>query len=117
MATPNFSALLPDISLEQLSQLSKKLGINRTQVVIRAIDELHEREAEKVKDHYYSAWVNNDQGASTTVTDYETSIAACRKKARQTFGGGWKVHIMRHQLDESGMVIGRDEVETFTLRK
>lgn len=44
MATPNFSALLPDVTLRQLDELTKQLGINRTQVVIRAISDLHKKE-------------------------------------------------------------------------
>lgn len=49
MATPNFSALLPDIALNELNELTKALGINRTQVVIRAIHNLHQQEIKTMK--------------------------------------------------------------------
>jgi len=48
MATPNFSALLPDAVTDQLNALVKLYGINKTQVVIRAIQELYKGEAKNM---------------------------------------------------------------------
>lgn len=44
MATPNFSALLPDVTTHQLTELTKIYGIGKTQVVIRAISDLYRKE-------------------------------------------------------------------------
>lgn len=49
MATPNFSALLPEVTLQQLDELTKTLGTNRTQVVIQAIRTLHKQEIRGMK--------------------------------------------------------------------
>lgn len=38
MATPTFSAKLPDIALTQLDELASLYGINKTQIVIRALE-------------------------------------------------------------------------------
>jgi len=44
MATPNFSALFPDITLNQLDALTKLYGINKTQVMIRSISDQYRKE-------------------------------------------------------------------------
>lgn len=56
MATPNFSALLPDVTQSELHDLTLALGINRTQVVIRAIHQLHQQETAMNKFHL-SMWM------------------------------------------------------------
>jgi hypothetical protein len=48
MATPNFSALLPDVTLRQMADLAPLFNGNKTQIVIRAIAQLHK---EEIADH------------------------------------------------------------------
>lgn len=63
MATPNFSALLPGMALQELNELSKTLGVNRTQIVIRAIHELHKQEIKTMTSKYdYSVIEDNGGG-------------------------------------------------------
>lgn len=47
MATPNFSAILPEVTQEQIVWLGRKFGINKTQIVITAVRLLYEREMKK----------------------------------------------------------------------
>lgn len=52
MATPNFSALLPDPTQRELKALTSALGINRTQVVIRAIHNLYQQETQTMNEKH-----------------------------------------------------------------
>lgn len=57
----NFSALLPPVAQQELGELTKKLGIKRTQVVIRAIHELYKQEINM-----------NTQTSTLTILNIET---------------------------------------------
>lgn len=125
MATPTFSAKLPDVTLKQLNDLSELYGIGKTQVVIRAISDLHKKEVNTMTSttsHKYYAWANNDRGASLDVTlpmsESSRSMRAYENAARNQLGSGWKVHIMRVDIDGDGQsVIGQPtEVKAFTIR-
>lgn len=70
----------------------------------------------------YTAWVSNDSGASTDVSNGGskfTSIREAENAARSQFGSGWKVHIIRHWVDGDGQSWNEaynEEVKTFTIR-
>jgi hypothetical protein len=49
MSTPNFSALLPDVTLQQLEDLKPLFNGNKTQLIMRAVAELHKREMSHLK--------------------------------------------------------------------
>lgn len=73
----------------------------------------------KNKNLYY-AWAENEQGASTSVNDgnRETSMRAIGNVARREFGSGWKIHVMRIDVDGDGYsYMGETEVKTFVIRK
>ena len=70
----------------------------------------------KNKTHYYAA-ATNEQGAGMIVT-HESSIRACENEARRTLGSGWKVYIMRVDIDGDGKSwMGETEIKTFTIRQ
>lgn len=50
MATPNFSALLPNVTLKQMEELQQRFGVNKTQVVIRSIAQLYKESIRAMKE-------------------------------------------------------------------
>jgi predicted transcriptional regulator len=44
MATPTFSAKLPDVTLSQLEELAAQFGVSKSQIVIQAVRQLHQKE-------------------------------------------------------------------------
>ncbi len=74
-------------------------------------------EGEMNKNHTYYAWASNDQGASMDVAR-GSSINEMATEARRQLGSGWKVHIMRVDIDGDGesWMGTPTEVKTFTIR-
>jgi hypothetical protein len=62
MATPNFSALLPEVTLRQMADLAPLFNGNKTQIVIRAIAQLHKEEIHTMTSSTYAAtlWDSNN---------------------------------------------------------
>lgn len=44
MATPTFSAKLPDVTIQQLNELAAQFGVSKSQIVIQAVRQLHQQE-------------------------------------------------------------------------
>lgn len=63
-----------------------------------------------MRNHYYTAYVRNDQGASDKVRGEFSSIEAAAAAIRFEYGPGWTAHILRVEGDNA------DEVKTFTIR-
>ena len=92
----------------QLDYLKAKGFGGTTDIVRIAIDRMATQEGMNTME--YTAWVSNDQGASTDVADGVTfaSKRAAADAARSEFGKGWRVHIIDNF---------NQEVETFRISK
>lgn len=62
MATPTFSAKLPDVTMQQLAELAAQFGTSKSQIVIQAVRQLHKQEIKTM----------NTQAATITVGKIDT---------------------------------------------
>jgi len=73
-----------------------------------------------MSDNRYTVVASNDQGASTEGNNgrFFTSLNAAVKGAREEFGSGWKISIMRYGIDGDGksVMYPPEEVKTFRIR-
>jgi len=64
----------------------------------------------------YESYVENFAGASVYLPR-TSSIRSAETFARNHYGSGWTVHILRIEIDGDGYsVMGQTEIKTFTIR-
>ncbi len=85
MATPNFSALLPDRTIQQIEALKPLYNGNKTQIVIDAINRMYQQEIKTMSDN--QGWFNRDTyyiseqmlGNEATEQDARTMVEYLRR--------------------------------------
>lgn len=64
----------------------------------------------------YSAYVQNETGATDTVPMQTHNKKELKSFIRARYGAGWRVHILAADIDADGQADAPYEIETFKLR-